>query len=203
MMLGTLLELFYFLSMGDRMVTCWPFWPPVEGGRWEDVTVGSSWTQAIETPNSLPGPECAPPTIPMLAVLWRKQPCGKVWLWFSGLSLAVQRLKPSLLLQKGMGLFPSQGTEVSLATWPDHLDWICDWSQIRPPCKLSRFWGQMWNLLILQLPKVSLAGKFPCLFACHLLIWSHLSPSVSSPSMYGHQFTNLHWQTCSVFLSEV
>lgn len=182
----------------------WPFLHLLKEVVLRGCDHGSSWTQAIETLTPSQAQNVCSTYHPHASSPWRKQPCeSKVWLWFSRTSLAVLKVKTLTSTAKGMGLFPSQGTEVSLATWPDYLGWICDWSQIRPPCKLSRFWGQMCKSTHPAAAKQSLAGKFPCLLR---LPPAHLEPPVPFSLFAFHVWAPVYKPTLTdmfCFLSEV
>ena len=73
----------------------------------------------------------------------------------------------------------------------DHLDGICDWTQLRPLYTLLNSGGQGWRAHLVA-TKFSLVCKFPCLLNLPRtnLEWSASFFSLSLPSMYGGRFMN-------------
>lgn len=58
----------------------------------------------------------------------------------------------------------------------DHLDRICDWTQLKPLHKLLRFWwAELKDLLILRMPMTRFYVNFLSYYTYHLSVWSGLA----------------------------
>lgn len=59
--------------------------------------------------------------------------------------------------------YPRHNLKIEMC-YCDYLDWVPDWTQLRPVYELGRFWWMgAKNLLVLRQPNTSLVNKFPCL----------------------------------------
>lgn len=120
----------------------------------------------------------------------RRHDCWLKW----KLDTGNQRLlNHSLLLGKYVSLtiphshsrtcFRDSGFERALmvSCW-DHLDWICDWTQLRSLCKLSGFWWVAAEIYASSnCPRQALyVGSF-AYSTCYLPLWSDLLLSLVSP----------------------
>lgn len=81
-------------------------------------------------------------------------------------------------------LLQGHSLKIVMCCW-DHLDIICNGTQLRHLSKVLRFWGWRKDLLVLGMLKTNLACKFPCLLLrATNLEWSAPFFSLSLSSTY-------------------